>query len=318
MFPPQLLGGIFLGWALGANDAANVFGTAVASRVLSFRTAAAICGLAVIVGAYLQGEAGIQTYRNLIDQDLHTTLVIVCAAALTITYMTIKKLSVSSSQAMVGGIVGIGLINNTIHWDIFSKIIICWVATPLGALLLSFPFYYIIGTGLRVIPMSMLTRDKIIWLALLFFGIYGAYALGANNVANAVGVFSQQFTQYGITDSDLALIGGISIALGAITFGKRVMLAVGNDVMRLNGFTALIAVAASSVTVHLFAYVGVPVSTTQALIGAIVGIGLIRNPRGLNRKFLKNIAIGWVLTPVIALILAAAGLALTWNWRPLP
>ena len=56
-----LAGGMFLGWTLGANDAANVFGTAVAARILTYRRATLICALFVILGASLQGAAGIHT-----------------------------------------------------------------------------------------------------------------------------------------------------------------------------------------------------------------------------------------------------------------
>ena len=171
------------------------------------------------------------------------------------------------------------------------------------------PIYYLVRFILNNLKIGLFTRDNIIWFGLLFFGVYGAYALGANNVANATGIFSGQFSQAGFTDSDLALYGGIAIALGAITFGKRVMLAVGNDVMKLNGLTALISVAAASMTVHFFAYVGVPVSSNQALVGAIVGIGLLNNPKGIHFYYIKNLATGWLLTPCIALILTAAGYA---------
>jgi PiT family inorganic phosphate transporter len=154
----------------------------------------------------------------------------------------------------------------------------------------------------------MLTRDKFLWFGLLIFGIYGAYALGANNVANATGVFSKHFV--GVSDSDLALYGGIAIATGAMICGKRIMMAVGSDIMKLNSFTALISVMASSITIHFFAFVGVPVSSNQALVGAIVGIGLLRNPQGLHFSYIKNLALGWLFTPLAALILSAAGYAL--------
>ena len=58
-------GGLFLGWTLGANDSANVFGTAVASRIISFRQASILCGIAVILGSFFQGAAGIHTLSGL-------------------------------------------------------------------------------------------------------------------------------------------------------------------------------------------------------------------------------------------------------------
>ena len=74
MFP--LAGGLYLGWALGANDAANVFGTAVASRIISFRKASILCALAIIAGAVLQGGGGIHTLSGLTDQTSATLVVV--------------------------------------------------------------------------------------------------------------------------------------------------------------------------------------------------------------------------------------------------
>ena len=57
----SILGGIFLGWSLGANDASNVFGSAVTSKMVRFRTAALLCAGFVLLGAWLEGAAGIKT-----------------------------------------------------------------------------------------------------------------------------------------------------------------------------------------------------------------------------------------------------------------
>ena len=70
-----LAGGVYLGWALGANDAANVFGTAVAARIIRFRTASILCAIAVVLGAGLQGRAGIHTLSGLTQQTLPTLAV---------------------------------------------------------------------------------------------------------------------------------------------------------------------------------------------------------------------------------------------------
>ncbi|MDC0358411.1 anion permease [Oligoflexia bacterium] len=310
MFPLPLAGGAYLGWALGANDSANVFGTAVAARIISFRKASLLCAIAVILGAYFQGEAGLHTYRELADQNLQTILVTAVAAAFTVTIMTFFRLPISTSQAVVGAIAGIGLATKTMHWAGLQKVVICWIVTPVGAMFFSCILYFLLSALMARIPMSILTRDKILWSGLLLVGIYGAYALGANNVANATGIFSGQFTAQGYTDSHLTLIGGIAIAFGSITYSKRVMLAVGSGIMPLDAFTGLVAVAAMAVTVHIFAVIGVPVSTSQGVVGAIFGIGLIRGVNTVNYRTLRIICIGWVLTPALALVLSAAGFAI--------
>jgi PiT family inorganic phosphate transporter len=309
MFPIPLLGGVFLGWALGANDAANVFGTAVSSRIITFRQASFVCGISVILGAMLQGQAGIHTYRELADQNLDTVLVAIVSAALTVTAMTLFKLPISTSQAMVGAITGIGLATKSLNWLALQKVLVCWAATPFGAMLCSLAFYFSLGYLLKTVPMSMLTRDKILWLGLLATGIYGSYAIGANNVANATGIFSGQFTNLGITDRHLAALGGLSIALGVVTFSKGVMIAVGSGIMKLDAFTGLVAVASMAVTVHVFAMLGVPVSSSQAIVGAIIGIGAIRGVSAIRFRVVRNICVGWLLTPSVSLILSAAGWA---------
>ncbi|MBN2445978.1 MAG: anion permease, partial [Phycisphaerae bacterium] len=251
-----LAGGLYLGWAMGANDAANVFGTAVASRIIALRRATMLCATAVIIGAMLEGEAGIQTLSGLTAYTQRTLVVVTLSAAITVTLMTILSLPISTSQAVVGAITGIGLATGQMNWDGLIKVVVCWVGTPIGAMLAAVVLYYVLGFALRHIPMSILTRDKILWGGLVLVGVYGSYALGANNVANVTGIFSGQIP--GLSDRDLTLAGGVAIALGVMTFSRRVMMSVGKGVMSLDAFTALVAVASMAVTVHLFAWIGVP------------------------------------------------------------
>ena len=306
MFP--LTGGLYLGWALGANDAANVFGTAVASRIITFRNAAILSSAAIIVGAVLQGEGGIHTLSGLTTQTHMSLLVVSVSAAVTVTIMTVMRLPISTSQAIIGAIAGVGLATGSMQWGGLVKVVTCWIATPVGALIIAYIFYKLLAAFIHYVPMSVLTRDKILWSGLLIVGVYGSYALGANNVANATGIFSGQFP--GISDSQLALYGGIAIATGVLTYSKRVMLAVGSGVMPLDAFTALVTVSSMAVTVHIFAVIGVPVSTSQAIIGSIIGIGTIRGAHSIKFRTLRNIAFGWLLTPVIALILSSSGYAI--------
>ena len=161
---------------------------------------------------------------------------------------------------------------------------------------------------LRRLPISLLTRDTLLWGGLYAVGMYGSYALGANNVANTTGMFSGLVE--GVGDRELAAVGGVSIAIGVLTYSRRVMLSVGQGIMRLDAFTAFVAVLSMSLTVHLFAIIGVPVSTSQGIVGAIFGIGILRGGHVLRFKALRDIALGWVMTPAIALVLSAAGYAI--------
>jgi PiT family inorganic phosphate transporter len=301
-------GGVFLGWTLGANDASNVFGTAVATGIISHKKACWLCGITLIIGAVLQGSEGIKTVSDLTDQTIATAVIVTISAGITGSIMTYLRIPISISQAVVGAILGIGLATGNANYGGLLKIVLCWIGTPIGSLLIACIVYKVLGWLIRLLPMSMLSRDKLLWNGLLIVGVYGSYALGANNVTNSTGVYSGLIE--GVSDTHLAAIGGIAIAAGVITYSKRVMLAVGSGIMPLDAFSALTAVAAMSITVHIFAIIGAPVSTSQGIVGAIIGIGLMRQATAINAAVLRKISLGWLITPILSLILAAAGYAI--------
>jgi inorganic phosphate transporter, PiT family len=301
-------GGLFLGWVIGANDSANVFGTAVATRIITLRTACVLCALAVMAGAGLQGAEGIRTLSGITHQTIPTAVVVSLAAALTGTVMTYLRIPISTSQAVVGAILGIGLATRDVNFRPLVKVIVCWIGTPIGSMLIAMIVYKLLGWIIEHVPMSIFTRDKLLWSGLIIVGVYGSYALGANNVTNSTGIFSGLIE--GVSDAHLALIGGFAISVGAVTYSKRVIASIGSGIVRLDAFTALVAVLAMSVTVHIFAIIGAPVSTSQGIVGAILGIGVLRGAQGIRFGVLRNIAVGWLMTPLLSLVLAAAGYAI--------
>lgn len=298
-----ILGGAYLGWSLGANDASNVFGTAVSSRMLRFRTAAVLCCVFVFVGAVAEGQRGIETLGGLTSQTALTAGLTAVAAAVTVTLMTVLKLPISTSQAVVGAIIGVGLMQGEVNLGGLGKVVSCWIGTPLGAMLLAAILYPTLGWLLNRLSLGMFRRDVILRVALIVVGSYGAYALGANNVANVSAMFVSSGSMSPLLASAL---GAVCISLGILTFSRRVMDTVGKGVVRLDAFSALVVVSAEAVTVHVYAVVGVPVSTSQAVIGAVIGVGLVRGLRSVRLGSLRNIGLGWVLTPVVSGVISAA------------
>jgi inorganic phosphate transporter, PiT family len=292
-----LLGGVFLGWSLGANDASNVFGTAVSSKMIKFRTAAVLASAFVIIGAILSGQAGIETLKGLTSISLKQAVVSSVAAAITVTIMTFLGLPVSTSQSVVGSILGIGILNNQLDMAGLGKVVVCWVGTPIGAAIVSVFLYYGLGRLYNRAQLTLFQSDALIRILMIISGSYGAYALGANNVANVTAVFVGAGL---ISVFYAALIGGLSIALGILTYSKPVMETVGKKLVRLDPFSALIVVLSLALTVHFYTLVGVPVSTSQAVIGGVLGIGLVKGVNTVSRLTLRNIFLAWLLTPVVA------------------
>jgi len=299
----SLLGGVFLGWSLGANDASNVFGSAVASRMLKFWTAAVLASVFVLLGALLQGQTGIETLKGLTQFTLEQAVVSSVAAATTVTIMTILGLPVSTSQAVVGAILGIGILNQQLNLAGLGKVVACWFGTPVGALVIAVIIYKVLGTFYNNLKINLFQSDILIRASLIAAGSYGSYALGANNVANVTAVFVGAGH---LSVFSAALIGGLSIGLGILTLSKRVMETVGKKLVRLDPFSALVVLLAEAITVHIYTFIGVPVSTSQAVIGAVLGVGIVKGISTVSGRTLVNILIAWLLTPAVAGFIATA------------
>ncbi len=329
-----LSSGLFLGWSLGANDAANVFGTAVGTRMVKFSTAAFICSAFVLLGAVLSGAGAAHTLGKLgAVNALAGSFMAAFSAALTVYMMTRAGLPVSTSQAIVGAIIG---------WNLFSgfptdtasliKIVGTWIACPLLAGVLGVFLFKVTTVLVRWAKLHIYRLDAYTRLGLILAGAFGSYSLGANNIANVMGVFvpANPFTTFNVGDlfaftgiQQLFLLGAIAIGVGVFTYSKKVMLTVGGGLLPLSPVGAWVVVVAHSIVLFMFASQGlehllanaglptiplVPVSSSQAVVGAVIGIGLLKGGRGIKWRVLANIASGWVTTPVVACLVCFVAL----------
>lgn len=285
---------VFFGWTLGRNDAANIYGTTVTSGILKYRSAALISSFAVLAGAILGGAGGMQTLSSLSSHTLLSASVNAAAAGISVLLLNRLGLPVSSSQAVVGSVVGIGLLSGSVDWLVVLKIVSCWITTPLVAAIVALFLYRLIGVAFKRVR-SILVQDILLKSLAVIVGGFGSFALGANNVANITGTFADI-----IGVEKAVLIGGLSISAGAIMFSKRVMYTIGTKIVALESFASVIALLAQSLTVLIYAFIGVPVSVSQAIVGAVIGVGLARGSRNFDARLLKRIIFGWVSTPVIS------------------
>ncbi len=333
-----LSSGLFLGWSLGANDAANVFGTAVGSKMIRFRNAALIASIFVILGAVFQGQGTSDTLSSLNAVDaLAGGFTVALCSALTVYWMTRYALPVSSSQAIVGAIIGWSFfVDKPADYTVLTKIVGTWVSGPILGLI----FAALLFTGLRYLlrklKIHVIKLDSYIRYSLVIAGAFGAYSLGANNIANVVGVFISSapellldFGLFTLNGQQLFfLAGGLAIAAGIITYSKRVMLTVGNGILALTPEAAIVVVLSQALVLFVFSSTSlsnalisiglppiplVPVSSTQVVVGSVIGIGLIKGVREIKLQALGGIALGWVLTPVIAGILTYVSLFFVQN-----
>lgn len=328
-----LTSGLFLGWALGANDAANVFGTAVGTKMVRWRTAAIVCSVFVILGAVISGAGASHTLSKLGEiSTLSGAFMTALSAGLSVYAMTKSGLPVSTSQAIVGAIIGWNLFSsNPIDSTTLTTILFTWLLCPVLSAGIAVPLYQGLKFVSKRISMHMLMADTLTRFGLIFAGAFGAYSLGANNIANVVGVFIpvQPFPDLMIgtfrfsSTQQLFLAGGLAIALGVFTYSKRVMMTIGDSLGRLTPTTAFIVVISHSIVLFLFASRGleawlashglptiplVPVSSSQAVVGAIVGISILQGASGVRWSVLGKIVFGWMVTPIAAGVICFIGL----------
>ena len=140
-----LSSGLFLGWSLGANDSANIFGTGVATGIVKYRTAILLTSAFVMLGSVIEGPKCMDTLTALGALIPFEAFISALAAAVTMTVLTIMALPSSTSQAVVGAILGAGVLSGTVDFSMLYRIVTSWVLTPIIGLLLG----YIIHNGLR-------------------------------------------------------------------------------------------------------------------------------------------------------------------------
>lgn len=292
-----LIAGLFMGWAVGSNDAANVFGPAVTSRSLRFWTAAGLSSIFVILGAVFIGSRGFVTYAAIGPQTLLSSFIIMLAAATTVALMTLLGLPISSTQATVGAIIGASLIGGGVNLQPLYKIFLSWVLTPLGGLIAAYLPYKLATSFPAAAIGRFATHDRLVRWGLVLATCYCAYSLGANNVANVTGVYVGAGV---LSTVAAALLGAAAIALGILTFSKNVIRTVGSRLVSLDPFAALAVICGEAITLHVYAMLGVPVSASQAVVGAVLGIGLVKGTKTINTRVLLMVLSGWLGTPAIA------------------
>ena len=332
-----LSAGLFMGWSLGTNDAANAFGTAVATRVVKYRTAIIIIAVMVLIGAVLLGHNNIDKLSSIATNNeviasqadvdaakeagtldslrLKSALkafIIFACAAVTVFVMSFLKFPVSANQSITGAVIGWGLCyadysDPALLKSNLSEIlefVSTWLINPLGAAIISFVLVFLVKKFIEKRLTSMRNYDIIVKLGYIIAGAFSAFSIGQNSSAS-VTAFYYDATGAGanlLTSARLtAILGGVAIAIGVLTFSKRVMMTVGASIAEISQVDGFVVIIASALTVLLMGkFMGIPVSTSQSVVGAVVGAGLVNGVKNVNFGVFKRIAIAWVSSPTAA------------------
>lgn len=312
----MLLAGFYAFW-MGGNDMANSVAPLVGGGVLDFKKAAILFTISMAIGAFVQGYMVTVTLGKGVAPNIsvYEGIVASVAAIIWIAIATIKGMPISTTQSIVSGVIGIGLFRFLVKgiWclnlGVVWRIILSWVLSPLTAILIAW------ATCSLLLRYGSKLSLKVVKALAISTLIFTAYSFGTNDIANAIGVYVASLpARYGLPDTQTRLLltayAVLVIALGGFIAGRKVVETVGFRITRL---TPLLSIPANTdgITVWLFTTVpyilfgyGMPISTTYAAVGAVIGTGLARYGRnGISIRTVIMIISSWVFTlPLVASI----------------
>lgn len=315
--------GLFLGWLLGKKDTVNIFGVSISSKMLNFKRAALIASLSIILGAIFQGKGTTNTLHSFgnTNEPLVAFSIAICAAIVILILIKLK-LPASTSQAIFGGIIGwIVFTGQTINWKLIYDFILSWVLSPIIGMLLGIVFFIIMRWILKRTRIHLIKLDTYLRITLTAVIALAAFGLGANNIGNVIGVFSNfapsLIFNFGVFSIDglqvLFAIGGVSIATGIYSYSRSKINDSEDGILSLTPETAIVVMFSQAFVLFLFSSswleglltsIGlpsiplVPVSSTQIVIGTVIGIGIVKGAREIDNKTLSNIGLGWITAPI--------------------
>lgn len=321
--------GLFLGWLLGTKDSVNAFGSSVSTQILNFKSAAILASAFIILGAVFQGRGTTTTihYLGNITDPIVAFLIALCAAIFVLFLFKIK-FPVSTSQTIVGGIIGWSVFSNeTIDWNLIFKIVISWILAPLIGIILGVVFFIAMRAFLKKTRIHLIQLDSYLRITLILAIALAAFGLGANNIGNVIGVYTNfapnwqlDFGAFKINGIEiLFLLGGVSIGIGIFSYSKKSVNAAGEGILSLAPETTIIVLLSQAIVLFLFSsiwfsnvlisfgitpFLLVPVSSTQIVVGVVLGIGIVKGAREIEIKTLASIGLSWIIAPIGAALLS--------------
>jgi inorganic phosphate transporter, PiT family len=314
----------------GLHDASNAIATLVATRAATPGQAIVLASLFNLLGPFLVGAAVADTIGGIVTVTSSAATEVIgsgLAAAVTWNLLTWRLgLPSSSGHALVGGLVGAGLVEGglgAIRWGglngihpvgVFGTLIALAVSPPLGALTA-----LLLIRALRRLAVRATRRWKAPvrgsqWVTSAAL----AFSHGANDAQKSIGVIAALLLANGRIDSLSAptwatLVCAAALTAGTALGGWRIIRTVGRRIYRIQSIEGLASQTASSGVILGASFVGAPTSTTQVVASSVVGIGVGRQRlRHVHWAIVRQIGIAWLITIPATAAIAAVTLGL---WR---
>jgi PiT family inorganic phosphate transporter len=306
----------------GRNDAANSIATIVSTRVLAPRYAVAWAAFFNFIAFLVFGLSvastvgqGIISAEAISDQVIFGALMGAISWNITTGYLGIPS---SSSHALIGGLVGAGVAHVGIHaivWGGLSKTAAAIVMSPMIGLALALMLVLIVSwLFARAVPAhvdSIFRRAQFVSASLYSLGH------GGNDAQKTMGIIAALLAAHAELPGAFHVPFWVvvscngAMALGTLLGGWRIVRTMGSRITRLTPVQGVCAETAGSITLFIATGLGIPVSTTHTITGAIVGVGAARRASAVRWNVAQQIVIAWVITMPAAALIGAAFYGLT-------
>lgn len=299
----------------GFHDSANAIATIVVTRVLTPHQAVIIAALGNFIGAFVFPVAVATTVgKGIIDPSAVSTIVILSALIGAIVWDLITwkfGLPTSSSHALIGGLLGAALIANgqaVVHWDGVIKTALFIVIAPLlgilGAMFFTVLVFYIVQYKRPGVINHYFRR-----LQLLSSTFY-AVSHGTNDAQKTMGIIAAVLLTSGTISHFyipiwVILCAHAAIAGGTYFGGWRIVKTLGTKIKRLRPIDGFCAETGGGLVLLFTALLGIPVSTTHVISGAVIGVGSVKNFASVRWVVARRIFWVWIVTIPISAIISA-------------
>ena len=302
----------------GFHDTANAIATSVATRALSPRKAILMATAFNFIGAFA-GTAVAKTVGSGLVNEKTTTLTVVAAALIGAIIWNLITwwlgLPSSSSHSLIGGLLGATIIaagTSALNVPgIVNKVLIPMLTSPILGFVIAFALMisiYWLFRGSKRKPMAVRFRKLQV-----FSAGYMAFAHGSNDAQKTMGIITLALLSTGaisefVVPTWVIVVSATALSAGTAVGGWRIMYTMGQRVTKLEPVQGFAAETTGASVLMGAAVLGMPVSTTQVISSAIMGVGSSQGVRHVRWGVARRILVAWVLT------LPAAGLigALAW------
>jgi inorganic phosphate transporter, PiT family len=298
----------------GFHDAANSVATVVATRVLSPLQAVSMAGLFNFLAAFFLGTGVAATVgKGFVNTDVVTPYVLFAALLGAVFWNLLTwymGLPISSSHALIGGYAGSAVAKAGLNGLIVGK----WPSTlafivlaPLIGLTLGFLLMVTVYWIFRKATPSEV--DRSFRHAQIFSACLLSCAHGTNDAQKTMGIITAVLVSAGFQKGFhvpgwVILASASAMGLGTLSGGWRVVRTLGARLTRLKPRSGFCAETGAAISILLASWLGLPVSTTHAVAGAIAGVGSIQRVRAVRWNIAGNIVVAWVLTIPAAALMA--------------